>query len=565
MSPESSSSAPAGEVGAGFWAAGDDAAARLEAMAAADRPVDELSEEQYQINNQIQEDELLVLQAIYGDDMVIFDNMDGLRFFQVTLNPSKFCHPSDPVPGGDIRVYLNVCANGGAENEGRDDDEDDNEGLLYACTLQHLPPVTLTCVLPRSYPSTRAPYFVVTAKWLDEPEVSRFCSVLDEIWAELPGEEVVYRWADWLSSSSWSCIASEDQLVLGPDAISYGGDERAIGRNVTLDSTIPRMRDYSEERSHEIFDQSIHVCGVCFSENAAFFFFSYSIIIYIGKSFVRLPCEHYFCVSCMESYCSIHVKEGSVTKLTCPDTSCRIPLPPAALRRLLGEDAYARWESLALRRTLDTMADVAYCRRCNAACFFTFCARCGDRRHVGGDCVLPEEKLDDLLERQRQMRPSVRELLTEEQRRRERRRVEELLSLREVLRTTRQCPSCRMAIAKTEGCNKMVCDKFFCYRCNKAISGYKHFVNGECGLFERVGKGRFPGRMNGNHPDLDEDVEIEEPGWIRAIRYPYPRLQLFFLISLLISFDFIQLTTAGRQEQQPAVPRLPDPLLRAVL
>ncbi|GJM86506.1 hypothetical protein PR202_ga02372 [Eleusine coracana subsp. coracana] len=234
----------------------------------------------------------------------------------------------------------------------------------------------------------------------------------------------------------------------------------------------------------------------------------------------------------MESYCSIHVKEGSVTKLTCPVTSCRIPLPAAALRRLLGEDAYARWESLALRRTLDTMADVAYCRRCNAACvasgddaqcpacFFTFCARCGDRRQVGGDCVLPEEQLDDLLERQRQMRPSVRELLTEEQRRRERRRVEELL------RTTRQCPSCRMVIAKTEGCNKMVCDNCGSSSATDATrpsaDTSTSCKNGECGLFERVGKGRFPGRMNGNHPDLDEDVEIEEPGWIRAIRYPCP-------------------------------------------
>ncbi|XP_022684502.1 E3 ubiquitin-protein ligase RNF14-like [Setaria italica] len=70
----------------------------------------------------------------------------------------------------------------------------------------------------------------------------------------------------------------------------------------------------------------------------------------------------------MESYCGIHVKEGSVTRLACPDTSCRAPLPPPVLRRLLAEEGYARWESLALRRTLDTMPDVAYCPRCNAAC-----------------------------------------------------------------------------------------------------------------------------------------------------------------------------------------------------
>ncbi|CAN6274843.1 unnamed protein product [Urochloa humidicola] len=219
----------------------------------------------------------------------------------------------------------------------------------------------------------------------------------------------------------------------------------------------------------------------------------------------------------MESYCGIHVKEGSAARLACPDTSCRAALPAPVLSRLLGGEDYARWESLALRRTLDTMPDVAYCPRCNAACvaagddaqcpacFFTFCARCGERRHVGDPCVPAEDKLDDLLERQKLMRPSEREQRSEAQRLREQRKLEELLSLREVLRSTRQCPSCRMAIAKTEGCNKMVCHNcgsFFCYR---AISGYKHFADGECGLFERVGRGRLPpGQQAGmNNPDLD--------------------------------------------------------------
>ncbi|KAL6911762.1 hypothetical protein ACP4OV_000567 [Aristida adscensionis] len=345
-SESSSSSASAGEVaGAGYWAAREEASARLEAMAAAARAEDEVSEELFQVDNQIQEDELLALQAIYGDDMAIFDSMDGLRFFLISLRYQL---------QGDVRVYLNVCTTG-APDTGDDDGDNDGDVLLYGCTLQHLPPMTLTCLLPRSYPTSRAPYFVIASKWLDEPEVSRFCSALDEIWAELPGQEVVYRWADWLSSASWSCIASDDQVVLGTDANSVGGDERAIGRSRSLDTTIPLMRSYGEERSNEIFDQTNHDCGICLGENT-------------GRNFIQLPCRHSFCVRCMESYCGIHVKEGSVATLACPDTACRAALPPAALRRLLGEGGYARWEALALRRTLDTMPDVAYCPRCNAAC-----------------------------------------------------------------------------------------------------------------------------------------------------------------------------------------------------
>ncbi|RLN09636.1 hypothetical protein C2845_PM11G29410 [Panicum miliaceum] len=484
MSLEPSSSALAGEVGAGYWAAREEAAPRLEAMAAAARGDDELSEEQFQGNSQIQEDELLALQAIYGDDMVIFDNMDGLRCFQISLHYQL---------QGDIQMYMNVGTNETTDTGDEGDGEDAADGLLYACSLQHLPPITLTCLLPRSYPSTRAPYFVIAAKWLDEPEVSRFCSVLDEIWAELPRQEVVFRWADWLSGSSWSCIASDDQMVLGPDASSAGADERAIGRSLILDSTIPLMHRYSEERSQETFDQSVHECGKLHPAPVQPF-----LLRQVHGVLLR------------------HPREGSVTRLACPDTACRAPLPPPVLQRLLGEEGYARWESLELRRTLDTMPDVAYCPRCNAACvaagddaqcpacFFTFRAQCGERRHVGDACVPAEDKLDELLERQKLKSSAREEQRSEAQRLREQRKVEELLSLREMV------------------CHN--CGKFFCYRCSRAISGYAHFVNGECGLFERVGRGRLPGqqaRMDNQDLD-DEDVEIKEPGWMRALRYTCP-------------------------------------------
>ncbi|KAL6911763.1 hypothetical protein ACP4OV_000568 [Aristida adscensionis] len=57
-----------------------------------------------------------------------------------------------------------------------------------------------------------------------------------------------------------------------------------------------------------------------------------------------------------------------------------------------------------------------------------------------------------------------------------------------------------MAIAKTQGCNKVVCDncgKPFCYRCGRAISDYGHFA-------QQV-------RVNG-HGVVEEDDDIPDPG-----------------------------------------------------
>nr|CAB3488111.1 unnamed protein product [Digitaria exilis] len=56
--------------------------------------------------------------------------------------------------------------------------------------------------------------------------------------------------------------------------------------------------------------------------------------------------------------------------------------------------------------------------------------------------------------------------------------LEELRSLKEIMKDSKQCPKCNMAISKTEGCNKMECwncKEYFCYQCNRAITGYDHF------------------------------------------------------------------------------------------
>ncbi|KAM0919481.1 hypothetical protein ACQ4PT_008191 [Festuca glaucescens] len=287
-------------------------------------------------NQQRQDDELMALEAIYGDDLAVLENKGGLRYFQIYIHYELH-------DGVDVCAKISL-ANRNREPEGCPNDDIEDE-FCYTCNFKYLPPLILTCLLPKSYPSKDPPYFTGTTKWMDGPSVSQLCEMLDAAWSDLPGQEVVYQWVEWIRNSSFSHLWFDGKIMLGEDITTNKGDGRAISRSLPLESLIPSMLGYSSKKRHQAFLEEVHMCMICLNQSK-------------GSNFIKLPCQHLFCVKCMETLCKMHVKEGSLFQLVCPDTKCNTSIPHNLLKRLLSVEEFERWDRLALEKALKCMADM---------------------------------------------------------------------------------------------------------------------------------------------------------------------------------------------------------------
>ena len=266
---------------------------------------------------------------------------------------------------------------------------------------------------------------------------------------------------------------------------------RGLGRGVCTshdaqDALFRVLRHDAVEKERRFADGT-HRCGVCFDQ-------------VLGSRFIRLckpRCDHRFCESCVTAQATIHVVDGTVGSIVCPEPGCGAPVDPEVLRRLLPAERFERWEKLTLERSLDAMSDLVYCPRCEApviedeggdhcgrcaSCMFTFCSLCRESWHPGTVCLTPERRLLVLESRNRGDAK-----MGDDARRRHREQVADAMAQRYIDREGKQCPRCNTGVVKSEGCNKMTCGGcgcFFCYKCGKECFGYEHFREGECSLFD---------------------------------------------------------------------------------
>ncbi|GAB4815328.1 hypothetical protein N2152v2_002374 [Parachlorella kessleri] len=534
-------------------------------------------------------DELQALASIYDEDFQLV-SYEGVQLPAEDLGTSgasescvedlqalAACSPSEEPwalqcslsirlspPGGRLQLQLDGLAGSDGSPGGGTigNSGGGNSGGAAGFSVRFLPPITLLLRLAPGYPSSHPPQLAsLSALWLSGQQAAELRRQLQQLWEEQgPGLPVCFTWADWLQNSSLEHLGAAQTLTLqdnsgssssggssgGGHEIGYtsdsgmgdGGGDGAYGRRLdshgggsvqegeqpdsgeegmadTPEQLLLRLLRYDAAQEHQEFQRGMHTCQICFEEQP-------------GTSFVRLDCGHcHFCVGCLREQCHIHVAEGSVELLKCPEPKCGAPLSPQVLQWILPAEEFERWEQLTLQKTLDRMADAAYCPRCrlelglrgtkccelvvgaagrlepriqqgrgpntisledsdNCAqcpkCLFVFCSLCMEGWHPGTQCVSAETRLEML---QRKLQGggalSVQEL---------RRKEQEFLSLATIERMGgKRCPRCSMAIQKSGGCNKMVCGNcgaFFCYKCNKEISGYDHYKDSGCILFDEA-------------------------------------------------------------------------------
>ncbi|CAL1540833.1 unnamed protein product [Lymnaea stagnalis] len=360
--------------------------------------------------------------------------------------------------------------------------------------VKYLSPLNLFMTFPPSYPSSDPPKFQLSCPWLSQAQLESLHQALDKLWDEGNQMPIVYTWINWLENSLLSHLGISDHLILrlslSDDDVNTKVDE-VFPWQEHIGQIIASMKRYNQEQLDIEFCQNIHECQLCYDKKP-------------GVQFFRIhECPHIFCHDCMKEFCELHVRDGTVEALRCPDRGCNSLIPPYIVQAVLSSQAYKRWEKLLLQKTLDAMSDTVYCPRCTSlviaeaeeelhlahctVCYYAFCTECERSWHQGRQCQTDDEVLENL-QQQQQGRNALSE--AEQNRFLElRRKLEEEKEAKNLIKARmKTCPICKIKIEKIGGCNKITCKcgNFFCWICGKQIHGYSHFQSGSCNLFPNI-------------------------------------------------------------------------------
>jgi E3 ubiquitin-protein ligase RNF14 len=341
------------------------------------------------------------------------------------------------------------------------------------------------------------------------------------------GMPVVFTWIQYLESDEPSALI--DRITLceqDAEAAAAAGAAAASADRDDVERLIDAMSRYDRQVQADEFVQSNHDCEICFDDKP-------------GAEFVRFEssCGHYFCQDCLVAYVELHLSGGSpVNDLCCPSGTgtcsrkeSKRQLTAGEVFRIAGKEAQVKFERLLLQQALSSMGDIVFCPKpaCQTPtveesehfghcpkCRFAFCTLCFEPFHPGSQCITGEEAIRIA----RKHNAGGKSNFGPEEQERRKRLIQTAQSLAMIKKSTKQCPSCRSAVSKTRGCNKMSCPcgTKFCYVCSKDITaeGYDHFGPNSCVLFDDAAIRQWEMEMAGfqYNPEFHFGLQVRRAG-----------------------------------------------------
>ena len=108
---------------------------------------------------------------------------------------------------------------------------------------------------------------------------------------------------------------------------------------------LPLLVSHSKLQQDKAFADTSYACGICLTSRK-------------GAYCLRLVCGHVFCKDCLAEMWGLHVREGGVDQVVCPEVGCKTgegirEATEDELAVILSEEEVQRWLWLRKRRDLE--------------------------------------------------------------------------------------------------------------------------------------------------------------------------------------------------------------------
>ncbi|KAI8382499.1 related to Translation termination inhibitor protein ITT1 [Nakaseomyces glabratus] len=386
----------------------------------------------------------------------------------------------------------------------------------YQLTLEGLTSNKLLFTVdPQGYPSLRTGVTLeISSQWMTEDDIMKIMDALDKEFGDMtdPTTDIFDAYTPILMLV-FTFLQEDTASILFPDNVKncLSKDEYSIFESMKED--FERIQHNSNN-----FD-----CCICMETKK-------------GRHMVELPCKntdskHYLCKDCLKSYYSTLIEEGSIENIRCPECpykpinlekytdykkmkqSLFMPqIPFEFFQNILSDELCQRYKDLFYTQAATKLSShcpfaCKICPRCDywcikedlddsliqcSKCSFAFCFICSHSWHgYTNPCGKAEKIANEIIEEYMEdstTRTRKKELETKYGKKRLQSECEEYLAdkmldlaIEEKGSNLQRCPSCRLVIERSEGCNKMrcaVCHTLFCFICGSILDPddpYSHF------------------------------------------------------------------------------------------